>query len=98
MTAYYWSQEGLQHFKDLLDGSSTANANLLKEEFAKGLFYVRKFPQMGQPFKVKGVSLNRKTTKRCVLITRYDAARNEVEILGFYYQRSHYTPLIEALV
>lgn len=98
MKEYYWSQEGLRSFKDLLDGSSEDNANRLKKEYAEGLAYVRHFPQMGELFKVKGISLNKKTTKRCVLITRYHAQQDKVEILGFHYQSSHYTPLIEALV
>lgn len=95
---YKWLVAGAEQFSEMLDDSSSLVRERMKIAFADALDFVLEYPRMGSPLTIKGVRLNKKTSGKFVLISRYDEDLDEVELIGFYYQASSYTNLLEQIL
>lgn len=99
MRTHKWFEPGAQQFREMLDDASATAALKIKTAYAAAFDAVMQFPRSGgTPLTIKGVELHKQLSGKFILLSRYDADLDEVELVGFYYQNSSYHSFVAAIL
>lgn len=98
MRTHKWFEPGAQQFREMIDDASETAALKIKTAYAAAFDAVMQFPRSGSPLTIKGVELRKQLSGKFILLSRYDADLDEVELVGFYYQTSSYHSSVAAIL